>query len=219
MEHPATSSATSHPDTSSEGTQVPSTPSLPSELGFPRQGNWLTRAMGHTLLKAMGWKLEGEWPEVPKLVTIGAPHTSNWDLGLAMGMMLSLNLRLSWMMKREAFFWPLGGLWRAMGGMPIDRKAAQDVVTQTAETFAKHKQLHLGITPEGTRSKVGGFRKGYLRMANAADVPVFLVGVDARNKRLVLDRFWPLTGDVDADNAAIEAYYREHYQGIRADKG
>ncbi|WP_371398613.1 1-acyl-sn-glycerol-3-phosphate acyltransferase [Algimonas porphyrae] len=185
---------------------------------YPRQGNGLTRWIGLTLLKLMGWRIKGEWPDVPKLVTIGAPHTSNWDLGLAMGMMLGWNLRLSWMMKKEAFVWPLGWLWKKMGGIPIDRKAAQDIVEQTADAFARRDKLHLGITPEGTRSKVGGFRKGYLRIAYAANVPVFLVGVDAPNRQVVLDKFWPLTGDIDADNAAIETYYRDTYQGIHAAK-
>lgn len=187
--------------------------------GYPRQGNRLTRATGQFLLRRMGWTIVGDWPEVPKLITIGAPHTSNWDLGLAMGMMLSWNLRLSWMMKKEAFVWPLGLLWKRLGGIPIDRKAAQDVVAQTAEAFRQAEKLHLGITPEGTRSKVSGFRKGYLRMAYSADVPVFLVGVDAPNKRVVLDKFWPLSGDIEADNAAIETYYRNTYQGIIANKG
>ncbi|MEM9600340.1 MAG: 1-acyl-sn-glycerol-3-phosphate acyltransferase [Pseudomonadota bacterium] len=185
---------------------------------YPRQGNRLTRWMGLTLLKLMGWTIKGDWPTAPKLVAIGAPHTSNWDLGLAMGMMLGWNLRLSWMMKKEAFVWPLGLLWKKLGGIPIDRKAAQDVVAQSADAFARAKKLHLGITPEGTRSKVGGFRKGYLRMAYAANVPVFLVGVDAPNRQVILDKFWPLSGDIDADNKAIETYYRNTYQGIHAAK-
>lgn len=166
----------------------------------------------------MGWRFDGNWPNVPKAILIGAPHTSNWDLGLAMGTMLSCNVRLSWMMKKEAFFWPLGALWKKLGGIPIDRKAAQDVVMQATEAFMRADKLHLGITPEGTRSKVAGFRKGYLRIAYAAKVPLFLVGVDAPNKRVVLDEAWPLTGDIDADNAAIEAYYKETYQGIRPAK-
>ena len=189
------------------------------QMSYPRQGNRMTRAMGLALLKLMGWRIEGDWPNVPKLIAIGAPHTSNWDLGLAMGMMLGWNLRLSWMMKREAFIWPLGPLWRALGGVSIDRKAAQDVVEQTANAFASRNKLHLGITPEGTRSKVTGFRKGYLCIAYAADVPVFLVGVHAPSRRVILDKFWPLTGDIDEDNQAIEAYYRKTYQGIHAIKG
>jgi 1-acyl-sn-glycerol-3-phosphate acyltransferase len=182
---------------------------------YPRQGNWATRAIGQTLLRRMGWTVRGEWPTVPKMIAIGAPHTSNWDLGLAMGFMLGANLKLSWMMKSEAFFWPLGPLWRAMGGIPIDRNAAHDIVEQMTAAFAKADKLHLGITPEGTRSKVMNFRKGYLRIAKAAQVPVFIIGVDAPRREVVLDKFWPFTGDIDADNADIEAYYRDTYEGIR----
>ena len=196
----------------------PSDTSNPIDSSYPKQGNSVTRLMGRSLLKGMGWTYEGEWPNVPKLIAIGAPHTSNWDLGLAMGFKLSADLKLSWMMKREAFVWPLGPLWKAMGGIPIDRKAAQDVVEQMAEAFRNSDKLHLGLTPEGSRSNAFNFRKGYLRIAKAAQVPVFILGVDAPNRQVILDKFWPLTGDIDADNAAIEQYYRDNYNGIRSKK-
>ena len=105
-----------------------------------------------------------------------------------------------------------------MGGIPIDRKAAQDVVEQMATAFRNSEKLHLGLTPEGSRTNAFNFRKGYLRIAQAAQVPVFILGVDAPNRQVILDRFWPLTGDIDADNQAIEDYYREHYTGIRSTK-
>ena len=198
-------------------TDLPLTPDL--NAMSPRQGNRLTKAIGGLILRLMGWRITGAWPEESKIVIVGAPHTSNWDLFLALGMMMNQNLRLSWMMKKEAFFWPLGGLWKRLGGIPINRKAAQDVVQQTADFFASRDSVYLGITPEGTRSKVGGFRKGYLRIAQATGAPVFIAGVDARKKTVHLDRLWPLTGDIEADNAAIETYIRENYQGIHANQG
>ena len=56
-------------------------------------------------------------------------------------------------------------------------------------------------------------------MAYAAKVPLFLVGLDSENKRVVLDKTWPLTGDIDVDNAAIKAYYDANYKGIRPELG
>ena len=90
----------------------------------PRIGNVFSRGLSEFILKIMGWKITGVFPEEKKLVFIGAPHTSNWDLILALTAMQSVGLRASWMMKKQAFFWPLGGLFKRLGGVPIDRSSA-----------------------------------------------------------------------------------------------
>jgi len=185
----------------------------------PRSGNTLTRGIGNLILKIMGWKVRGQFPEEKKLIFIGCPHTSNWDLFLALASMQSVGLKCNWMMKKEAFFWPFSGLLKKLGGVPIDRSAANDISSQMADWFNSQDKAYLGITPEGTRSKVKTLKKGYLRIARTANVPVFLVGVDAVNKIVKLDRLWPLTDDMDADNAAIKAYYDANYKGIRPELG
>lgn len=185
----------------------------------PRMGNSVTRWIGQSILNVMGWKIVGRLPNEKKAIIIGAPHTSNWDLIIAMASMLSVGLRFSWMMKKEAFFWPLGPLWKTMGGVPIDRSKKNDITTQMAEWFRTNDNVWLGITPEGTRSKVERFKKGYLRMAYAANVPVFIVGIDAPTKRVVLDKIWKLTYDTEKDNRAIKRYYDKTFTGINPEKG
>jgi len=135
-----------------------------------------------------------------------------------MGSMLSVGLKFSWMMKKEAFFWPLGGLWKAMGGIPIDRGADIDVIGQMKTAFAAKDKIWLGITPEGTRSKVERYKTGYLRIAKGVGVPLFIVGLDSVNKRVVLDRLWEPDGEIDTENAAIKAYIESHYVGINPEK-
>lgn len=185
----------------------------------PRMGNRLTRFIGQSLLNLMGWKVTGQFPRQKKILIAGAPHTSNWDLIIAMASMLSVGLRFSWMMKKEAFFWPLGALWKSMGGVPIDRMAKNDITTQMANWYKSHDNVWLGITPEGTRSKVDAFKKGYLRIAMAADVPVFIIGINQPTKEIVLDRIWELTGDIEADNRAIKAYIDKNFTGINPKNG
>jgi len=184
----------------------------------PRMGNGLTRWIGDMILNSMGWTIHGELPNLKKAIIIGGPHTSNWDLFLAMGSMLSVGLKFSWMMKKEAFFWPLGGLWKAMGGIPIDRGADIDVIGQMKTAFAAKDKIWLGITPEGTRSKVERYKTGYLRIAKGVGVPLFIVGLDSVNKRVVLDRLWEPDGEIDTENAAIKAYIESHYVGINPEK-
>ena len=185
----------------------------------PRMGNAVTRKIGDIILKLIGWKIVGTLPREKKIIIIGAPHTSNWDLIIAMGSVLSVGLKFSWMMKKEAFFWPLGGLWKKLGGIPIDRKSKNDIIGQTTDWFNANETAWLGLTPEGTRSKVDKYKRGYLRMAYAAGVPIFIVALDAENKHVVLDKIFPLTFDTEVDNRKIKAYYDKNYKGIRPELG
>lgn len=188
---------------------------LPLPPSAPAFGNPLSRAFGRFMLRIVGMKLGGTVPDVPKVILIGTPHTSNWDLILAMGMKYALGLNFSWMMKKEAFFFPFGGMFKSMGGIPIDRKAAKNIVEQMSDWFEANEKAWIGITPSGTRTKVGAYKKGYLRIAYAADIPIFLVGVDSVKKTLVFDQFMDLTGDIDVDNAQIRDFVRTHYTGLK----
>ena len=46
---------------------------------IPRRGNGLSKAGARAVMKAAGWQIVGEVPDEPKIVLVGAPHTSNWD--------------------------------------------------------------------------------------------------------------------------------------------
>jgi len=184
----------------------------------PRMGNALTRGFGAFVLRLLGWKVTGQLADVKKAVLIAAPHTSILDFFLAMGSMLSVGLKFSWMMKQEAFFFPFKGLLRRLGGVPIDRSKSEDVIAQMAAWFDTQDKAWLGLTPEGTRRKVKAFKRGYLRIAYAANIPVFLVVVDGVNKQVILDKVWPLTGDIEHDNAEIKAYYDDNYVGAKPEK-
>ena len=188
-------------------------PTLPTSA--PAFGGPISRAFGRFLLWTVGMKVGGTVPDVPKVILLGTPHTSNWDLILAMGMKYALGLDYKWMMKAEAFFFPFGGMFKAMGGIPIDRKAAKNVVEQMGEWFDANEKAWIGITPEGTRTKVDSYKKGYLRIAYATGVPVFVVGVDKVTKTLVFDQFMDLTGDIEVDNAQIRNFVRNHYTGLK----
>ena len=189
-----------------------SAPTLPPNA--PAFGGKLSRAFGRLMMRIVGMKITGTVPDVPKAILIGTPHTSNWDLLLAMGMRYELGLKYSWMMKKEAFFFPFGGMFKRMGGIPIDRKAAKNAVSQIEDWFNTNDKAWIGITPEGTRSKVSGYKKGYLRIAYATGVPIYLVGVDSVSRTLVFDKAMELTGDIDVDNAQIFAFVRSKYTGL-----
>ncbi len=182
---------------------------------MPQRGNAVTRAIGAGILKAYGWTITGALPNEKKIIVVGGPHTSNMDFVLAMATMLAIGLRFSYMMKKEAFKSPLASLYRWLGGVEIDRKAAQDITVQMSDWFHSQDKAWLAITPEGTRSKVGKFKKGYLRIAEATGAPLLIVGINGPTKEIIIDKTWPLTGDQDADNDAIQNYMLTRFTGIR----
>ena len=183
----------------------------------PRMGNWFTRGMGSLILKLCGWKIVGSLPDKKKLLIIGMPHTSNWDFVIAMAAIQAVGLKISYMMKKEAFFWPLGGFFKWMGGVPIDRARSKAVPEQMADWFNENENVWLGITPEGTRSKVDTFKTGYLKIAYAAQVPIFAAGFNGATKELLLTEILPVTGDIKTDNEAIKAFSDKTFVGIRPD--
>ena len=184
----------------------------------PRMGNAVSRWIGSVGLKLTGWKLVGQMPNVPKFVIVGVPHTSNWDAIVASLAMLASGFKYTFLIKKEWFFWPMGTLFRALGGYPVDRGKGNNVVDQVVELFEKEEKLCIGFPPEGTRSKVAKYKSGYLRAAYAAEVPVFICAFDGPKKRVVLDRLFPLTGDLKKDNVALKTYVDNNWVGINPER-
>ena len=172
---------------------------------------WLCRG----LLHLGGWRLLGEFPDLPKLIVIGAPHSSYWDGVWGLLMKVALGVDVNIMIKREVLRSPLGLILRPIGCIPIDRRAATDVVGQMTARFARKPRMWLGITPEGTRKPVTQWKTGFLRIAYAAKVPVLPVFFDYPSKTFTLGQpFYP-AGDLDADMLAIRALFRGYHGKYR----
>jgi 1-acyl-sn-glycerol-3-phosphate acyltransferase len=181
---------------------------VPSDA--PTNGNCVTRCIGKVMLTLIGYKIEGRFANEPKMMLIGSPHTSNWDLFLAIGITLSLGVRINFMMKQEAFFFPFKSLFIALGGIPIDRSSPQQVVKGIVDAFHSSDKYWVAILPEGTRKPVTKWKSGFIRIANTANVPIFIIGVDSRTKTVHLDRL-ALAKETAED---LKDYSRERFYGI-----
>ncbi len=182
-------------------------PQLPPAI--PRTHGPLVAAFGRRMLALTGWRLEnieGGFPDVPKFVMIVAPHTSNWDVPVGLMAKFALRLACRFIAKHSIFWWPLGAVLRALGGVPVNRSAASDFVDQTVRIFSAREQLVLVITPEGTRSKVERWKSGFHRIARAAGVPVVLVSFDYQHKVIRLGPSFTATGDYERDLARIQSH-------------
>lgn len=184
----------------------------------PKMGNAVTRFIGSTVLLLMGWKIVGQLPNEPKGVIIGLPHTSFWDFFLAMAFMLSIGIRFNWLMKKEGFIFPFGPLLRYMNGIPVDRSRSNDLTSQMVDWFGQNEKAWLTIAPGGTRKKVKRLKTGYLRIANAVNVPVVIVGLHKPSGEIRIQDPFPLTGDIDTDNEAIKAFSDANFEGVRSYK-
>ena len=184
----------------------------------PRMGNAASRAFGSLGLKLIGWKLKGRMPDEPKFIILGLPHTSNWDATAASLAMLASGFKYTFLIKKEWFFWPMGPILRAIGGFAVDRSRGKNVVEQLTELFEQEDKVCVGFPPEGTRSLVKKYKTGYLRAAYAAKVPIFICAFDGLNKHIVLDRLFPLTGDLQTDNDAVKAYVDANWVGVHPEK-
>lgn len=169
------------------------------------------------VLWILRWRIDGEIPPHPKMVVIGAPHTSNWDFPLAMVVAPALGLRIRWLGKHTLFRRPFAWFFRMLGGIPVDRSRAHGMIGEITAAFEERDQLVLVITPEGTRSARDYWKSGFYRIAREARVPVVLVGVDGASKTIVIGPDEIPGGDVGAYMDRVRAFY-SGFGGIKSDR-
>jgi 1-acyl-sn-glycerol-3-phosphate acyltransferase len=169
----------------------------------------LVQRIARWLLALMGWRAELAWPPAPKAIILVYPHTSNWDFVIGMLARLAWGLPASWIAKDTIFRWPLGALWRRLGGIPADRTQPHGLVEQLAAEFARRPWLWLAIAPEGTRRKTDRLKSGFWHLALAARVPVGLGYLDYSTREAGITEWIDLTGDADADLTRLRAFYAD----------
>lgn len=157
----------------------------------------------------MGWGVEVSVPDLPKAIICVAPHTSNWDFLIGELTIRAVGRKAGFMMKSSWFFFPLGCLFKALGGIPVKRRnKQQSLVDVMVQRFNAEQRLVVAITPEGTRSRTATWHTGFLRIAREANVPIMLAVIDYRMKKAIINDMFIPTGDTEADMRAIKQYYK-----------
>ncbi|MGB3465208.1 MAG: 1-acyl-sn-glycerol-3-phosphate acyltransferase, partial [Cyclobacteriaceae bacterium] len=84
------------------------------------------------LLTLFGWKIEGKKPtDIKKYIIVVAPHTSNYDFFLGVATRAITGLNSYYLAKKELFAIPvLGWMFKAIGGIPVDRSKKSNMVDQ-----------------------------------------------------------------------------------------
>lgn len=172
----------------------------------------MLKHISKAILRLFGWSVHLDVPDYPKAVICVAPHTSNWDFILGELAITSVGRHAGFLMKKTWFFWPLGPIFRSIGGVPVDQKKSTSLTEQLIQKFNNSDKLTIAITPEGTRSRTSHWRTGFLRVAHEANVPLCLAAIDFKNKYIELAQTYQPTGDMQADLRAIKDYYKP-FQG------
>ncbi len=164
------------------------------------------------VLARLGWQVKFEGVPALQGMIVVYPHTSNWDFPVCVLVKWAIGIQLNFWGKDSLFRIPLFGPWlRWLGGVPVDRSASKGVVAQAVHQFATHhaqgSYFWLGVSPEGTRKKLPGWRSGFYQTVVQSNVPLGLVRLDYARREVVALDFVTLSGDPVADMARIAVIY------------
>ena len=170
--------------------------------------SFILRQISNLIMFLTGWRVDGKLPDIPKYVLIGAPHTSNWDFVLFLGIIFHLKVDARYMGKAELFRFPYGWFFYYCGGVPVDRKKSTGLVEQMVEAADQSSKFILTIAPEGTRHKVTEWKTGFHRIAKGAGIPIVMVKVDGVNKTVHVGEIFHPTENMDADMVLIQDAFK-----------
>ena len=136
-----------------------------------------------------------------------APHTSNMDFLIGLFYSWAVGIKSGFLMKSDWFFFPLSYLLRALGGIPVNRKERSQTVDRIQELLKRKGQMHIAITPEGTRSRSEKWKSGFYHIAIAAELPIELAVLDYQKHEVGIFEVFHPTGDLEADLAYIRSRF------------
>jgi 1-acyl-sn-glycerol-3-phosphate acyltransferase len=172
-------------------------------------------ALARAALRIFGWQVVFDGLPARQGVLAIYPHTSNWDFVVGVFAKWAIGIPLAFWGKDTLFRLPLLGRWlRWIGGVPVDRHsphgAVADMVTRMTQARRDDRFLWLALSPEGTRSYRDSWRSGFYQVAQQAELPLALAFFDYAERRVGVDSFIRLSGNIERDMAHIESRLGHH---------
>ena len=167
----------------------------------------MKRLLSKLIFKLNGWNIVGSHAYPKKCLIIAAPHTSNWDFLIGRCYAYIIGIKPNYLVKSELFLPVLGTFIKFNGGIPVYRKAKNNLVEQAVDMFKNVTQFQLGIAPEGTRAKVVKWKTGFYHIASTAKVPLLLFAMDYKKKEVGVIAEFMITGDFEKDMLFIQEKY------------
>ncbi len=152
----------------------------------------------------MGWKIIGRSKFPDKCIIISAPHTSNWDFFIGRCYGYIVGLSVNYLAKKELFKPIIGSILKINGAIPVDRSSVNNLVDNIVLEFKNNHQFILGLSPEGTRSRVNKWKTGFYYIALKSEIPILFLKIDYKSKEIgVFNDFYP-TGNFEQDMMFIQ---------------
>ena len=156
------------------------------------------------LTKIIGWKVIGYLPKKEKYIIAVVPHSSYFDLIIAVLIRTYSGLKIKFIGKKELFNPITSFLFKFLGGIPVDRTKKLNIVNEVVDLFKSGKIKILAIAPEGTRKRVEKWKTGFYYIALKANLPILMVSFDYMRKEVKINnKFYP-SGDIDKDFIELE---------------
>lgn len=174
-------------------------------------------AIAAFILKFFGWRLVGELPALKKFVIIIGPHTSNWDFFIFLLVKFHFRIKVVFIGKHTIFKGPIGWALRKIGGIPVERSSAHNVVDQIVEEFSIRDEMIFALSPEGTRSYLDHWKSGFYHIAYKANVPVQTAYLDVPSKKIGWGPLFYLSDDRHEDLKKIADFYSDK-KGFKPEK-
>ena len=173
------------------------------------------------IVKLLGWRLnlpeKGSRPEMERCVFVVAPHTSSLDFIIGATYLWSCCSNGKVFVKKEFFRWPLGAIMRSLGAVSVDRGNTNNhMVEAMVGEFDKGKPFSLAITPEATRKRKDRWTRGFLEIADGANVPIVPTYIDFSKKEIgAFDTIW-LDDYRDKDGKLSKVKKEEVIRNVRS---
>ncbi len=169
----------------------------------------MIKTLSKLTLQLSGWKIDGKIPKIPKSVIISAPHTSNWDFFYGFLCAKALRLPVKILMKKELFIFPFGIMLKNLGAIPVDRKNKTTIIDDLAELIMKTDEIHIALTPEGTRKRSDNWKTGFYYIAKKANVPIVISYIDYKKKTIGFVKIIQPSDNLENDMSFIKLQYKD----------
>ena len=136
------------------------------------------------ILKQLGWKIVGEYPDIKKSISIFAPHTSHIDAIYGKLGYTELGVNYRFLSKKELFFFPINLVMKKFGSIPVRGVVGKNAIYQVVELLNNSDELHIVLSPEGWIKKITEWNRGFYFMALKANVPIVVTYLDYEKKEM-----------------------------------
>ena len=156
----------------------------------------------------MGWKLIGTQPKEKKYVIAVVPHTSNKDFVIGRLVGTKMRVNIHFLIKKELFVFPMGFFLKLFKAIPVNRKLPKQMIADVVSRIKRSDKFVLVVTPEGTRSKVKKWKKGFYYMAKKSGIPILPAAVDFEKKEVILGELINISDNEKKDFEKLIAFYK-----------